>query len=573
MSNTEKVLTNKTEAAMDEKRIERIKIMKDIPHFYWRYMDANRQTVADAYNYNPIVPAVVAYTAALLKENGPDGDPVAVLEEHLGKINPKLVRKAKEILGVNNGFAVVTETARHYEAEALKDFVLNYDYDYSGMNFYKSDTNHSTPACLTELAARILAPEKGDDVADLCCGWGCFLVETAKRGISGRYYAFDISDDALLLSAMRLSVADVKAYVKQEDVLAYTPEFKCDKAFIQAPFGMRIGRAEYRDLLLKDAATTSFSLNKASSADWLFATKLCHVLKPEGTGIALMANGPTFNYNDRDAREAFLKKGMVKAIIALPEKLFAFTGIKSSMVVFGHNEGPVRMVDATDLFESERRWNVMTESNIDEVLSRLAEDGERSKLVSADEIAKNGYSFLPTAYFKEDVAMENPKPIKELVVAIERGIPIKASDLDELEVEDGEETGLAYIGVSDVEDGRIGSVSKQVKSLDSKYQRAFLKTGDVVLTKIGDKPRAAVAEVPEGQTILVTGNLYILRFDTSKIDPYYVAAFFASDDGKRVLVDKGRGSVMHTLALQDLREVQVPLISMERQQKIATRSS
>ena len=79
----------------------------------------------------------------------------------------------------------------------------------------------------------------------------------------------------------------------------------------------------------------------------------------------------------------------------------------------------------------------------------------------------------------------------------------------------------------------------------------------------------AVADVPDGSTVLASGNLYIIRLDTERVDPYFVAAFLASEDGKRSLECMVVGTTIPSLPLRNLRNVQVPVPDMDTQRRVA----
>ena len=75
--------------------------------------------------------------------------------------------------------------------------------------------------------------------------------------------------------------------------------------------------------------------------------------------------------------------------------------------------------------------------------------------------------------------------------------------------------------------------------------------------------------MPEGQRILANGNLYTIKLDTAKVDPYYVAAFLSSPKGKESLARASKGTVIPNLPLSELRAIKIPLESAEKQAQIA----
>ena len=70
---------------------------------------------------------------------------------------------------------------------------------------------------------------------------------------------------------------------------------------------------------------------------------------------------------------------------------------------------------------------------------------------------------------------------------------------------------------------------------------------------------------------MANGNLYIIRLKTDIVDPYFVAAFLSSEDGREVLERYVVGTTIPNLPLRNLKEIQIPVLPMERQKAIAAR--
>ena len=120
-------------------------------------------------------------------------------------------------------------------------------------------------------------------------------------------------------------------------------------------------------------------------------------------------------------------------------------------------------------------------------------------------------------------------------------------------------------------DGRVGSDLPHLEEFDSKYEKACLRSGDIVLTKMGVPPRLAVAEIPDGETVIATGNLYIIRLDTDRMNPYFVAAFLSSENGRELIERRMAGTTIPTLSLLELKNLEIPELPFEVQDRIAKR--
>lgn len=456
--------------------------------------------------------------------------------------------------------------ARQVDPDTLRDFILHYDFSSDGGKF---SGEHGTPSCVIKLALAILGVGREDRAADFGCGNGDFLVELAEQQPMADLYGIDINPTAACLSQIRMDLLGNDAQIVRGDMLSGEVNGPFEKVFSNYPFGMRMtsmGRGgKYYDAY----RTGETGFGRPSSADWIFNKAICDSLAPDGTAVAIMTNGAAFNGGDKQARKYFLDNGMIKAVVALPGNLFRYTAIPTTLIVLGRNEGPVRFVDASDLALSGRRWDTMGDDEINAILDRLANDGDFSRLVSKDELAGTEYNLFPSRYLGRSIELENPTPLGNLALSIERGSALTAKELDALTVD--EDTGLSYLRLSDITDGCIGDNLPHLRELDSKTERQWLRTGDLIVSKNGAPFKIAVADVPEGQTIMANGNLYIIRLDTDQINPYFAAAFLASDDGKELMDRMVVGTTIPNLPLRNLKDIELPVPSMDEQEEVARR--
>ena len=96
-------------------------------------------------------------------------------------------------------------------------------------------------------------------------------------------------------------------------------------------------------------------------------------------------------------RETLLKNGSIYAVIGLPANMFYNTSIPTCIVVLKkHREGrDVLFIDASNLYEKEKKQNVMNEEHIDKVLelynNRKSVD-KLAYLASYEDIKANDYN-------------------------------------------------------------------------------------------------------------------------------------------------------------------------------------
>ena len=121
-------------------------------------------------------------------------------------------------------------------------------------------------------------------------------------------------------------------------------------------------------------------------------------------------------------RENLLKNGSIYAVIGLPSNMFYNTSIPTCIIVLKkHREGrDVLFIDASNLFEKEKKQNVMREEHIDKVLelyrNRKTVD-KQSYLASYDDIEKNDFNLNIPRYV--DTSEEEAEvDLKELTKSI-----------------------------------------------------------------------------------------------------------------------------------------------------------
>jgi type I restriction enzyme M protein len=301
----------------------------------------------------------------------------------------------------------------------------------------------------------------------------------------------------------------------------------------------------------------------------VFNRLIFDALKENGRAVGIMTNGSACNGMDRKIRRYFVDNGMIEGIIALPENLLSQTASPLCMVVLSYNNDGIMFVDATKEFEKGRRQNSLSSENVQKIAQGFFKESEISHYVTNRKVRKNDYDLLPTRYTQEEIIVENGVPFGELIVSITRGSSIKASELDALTTK--KETPWQFLMLQDVVDGRISTQLPFLKSLDPKLEKYCIKTGDLLLSKNGAPYKVAVASVPEGKTILANGNLYIIKLDTEKVDPSYVAAFFQGKTGKAVLDRASVGSTIPNISLSNLKNIKIPMKPLEDQRQIGAK--
>lgn len=530
----------------------------------WRVADAIRGVVESPTGVRTYFCAYLAYTAKF--RNG-SCDSLSGAIEAAAK-EDQLIREALDSVASGINAERLFAMAEKMPTDDLRAYLLAGPVTDSSMS-----GECSTPDGIASLACKILDVRVDDLVVDYGSGIGSFLEQVAKTNGEARLVGVELNRDCVAAARIRARISGSDAAYEQDDMFDYferalTNE-KADKAFSNYPWGMRAkhleGKSEYLGKVLKGLS----EYGRPISADWVFNRLLIDSIKEEGIAVGIMTNGSAFNGADARVRKYFIENGWIRAAVSLPAGVFSpWVNIGTTLVVLGHgNAEGVRLVDATDLGTKERRGVSLSEGDVKEILARMGADSDKSALAPVGELAEREYALSASRYLQKEIGLVNPVALKSVVLDVTRGAGLRAKELDELTC--AEDTGVRYLNLANIVDGSIDDELPSLKNLDPKLEKYCLETGDLLLSKNGAPYKVAVAEVPEGQKILANGNLYIIKLDTEKVDPYYVAAFLNSSDGKETLARASKGTVIPNLPLGELNKIKIPLEIMEKQVRIA----
>lgn len=162
-----------------------------------------------------------------------------------------------------------------------------------------------------------------------------------------------------------------------------------------------------------------------SKADYAFLLHGFYHLKQTGTMAIVLPHGVLFRgAAEGTIRETLLKNGSIYAVIGLPSNMFYNTSIPTCIVVLKkHRDGrDVLFIDASKLFEKEKKQNVMREEHIDRVIelykNRETVDKE-AYLASYEDIEKNDFNlniprYVDTSEEEEEIDLKQlTQEIKE----------------------------------------------------------------------------------------------------------------------------------------------------------------
>ena len=474
-----------------------------------------------------------------------------------------------------------------FELDDLRNFIMT-----TSDNSPYSRTSQ-IPDELKDIIIQLLDIQESDYVADFGAGAGDFLCYAQNKVSAANFWGNEISTNACAIAKIRSAIIGKnKIEVVQEDMFSGTKSecMKFDKAFCFPPFGMRLGRMlNVEKFLLSQPAFPK--INGTCSGEWLFALKMLSCLKENGKAVLLMPIGGLFNRLDNEIRKYFLERKMIETVIKLPGKLLNFISIPVALIVFSNkNNENVQLIDASKL-DLKKLSDCVSPEKLCSLIKALTEGEfvwtsasfENTTIFSAHlngdkipYIAKVDYRDLivrgnmdPTYYTKDEVIIPYADEFVAIMNDSFRGTLISASELDEIKSE--KETSYLYLTPANIQDGVITEELQFLSETAVKYKRYSLQPGDLVISKNGNPFKVAIADIADGQTIIANGNLFVIRINKEKADPYYIKAFLESHKGQTLLTRASVGSTMPMISINSLREMPIALLPFEQQKEIGSK--
>ncbi|GIG65161.1 N-6 DNA methylase [Phytomonospora endophytica] len=335
--------------------------------------------------------------------------------------------------------------------------------------------------------------------------------------------------------------------------------------------------------------------------------------------VVLPVSSLSAGLRDREIRATMLSRGAVEAVITLPAKLFATTGVPVAVWLLTkgavEEDRDVLLIDASEMGRPvSRTQHELSDEDIDEisttVLGWLVDAptfrAGFADVVSLAEIRAADWLLLPGVHFGDSVestlSEAGPGILRaelnrlrdDLVTTEDRmlarlGEATKAirgqretTQLREIcfiksgpagrrltLIQPGLET-VPVVTPRDLAGNRIaarplGAVSRKVAEEARSYQ---VRKGDLLFSRVGDLGRVAVAK-PEHHGWVMGSGCFLLRVESDDVDPEYLAHFLRRSSVQEWIKRNNSGSAVATLNPTVLGMLSVDVPSWEEQQRVA----
>ena len=346
---------------------------------------------------------------------------VDLYSNRLGTGDQKQSATIAEVIKVLDGADLI-----HAEGDVLGnayEYLIGQFASETGKKAGEFYTPHGPAQILCRIAMSGQEDKKGLQVYDPCMGSASLMLSCknySKEPDYIKYYGQELMPSTYNLARMNMFLHRVlpeNQHLRNGDTLdADWPtdeETEFDVVTMNPPYSAKWSADEgfKQDERFMDYGG---KLAPKSKADYAFLLHGFYHLKQSGTMAIVLPHGVLFRgASEGEIRRILLENGSIYAVIGLPANMFYNTSIPTCIIVLKkHREGrDVLFVDASNLFEKEKKQNVMNKAHIDRVI-KLYKDRKTvdklSFLASYEDIEKNDFNlniprYIDTSEEEEEI--------------------------------------------------------------------------------------------------------------------------------------------------------------------------
>lgn len=364
-----------------------------------------------------------------------------------GTVEEKNRRLADILLGIASiNFGNFEDNDIDAFGDAYEYLISNY-----ASNAGKSGGEFFTPQTVSKLLSRLVmeGQKKVNKVYDPTCGSGSLLLQMKKQFdenmIDEGFFGQEINMTNFNLARMNMFLHNInynKFSIRRGDTLLnplHNNERPFDVIVSNPPYSIKWIGEDDPTLINDERFAPAGRLAPKSSADYAFVLHSLSYLSSKGRACIVCFPGIFYRKGaELSIRKYLIKHNFIDCIIQLPERLFFGTSIATCILVMAKNkkDNKVLFIDASAEFKKETNNNILSESNIDDIVKEFRDRaGKRyfSRYVELSEIEDNDYNLSVATY----VEKENKKEVLDIKV-LNAKIDEVVSQIDALRASIGE---------------------------------------------------------------------------------------------------------------------------------------
>lgn len=305
------------------------------------------------------------------------------------------------------------------------------------------------------------------------------------------------------------------------------------------PSDVDIGDEDAVGIVRKTAEKFGIDEQALSGADMQCLFDYCNllenieVLKKAKKAVCQFPNEALYAKCYEPFRRILIENGLVESVLG---------GKKKSFLVLSNGNTEVSFYKAYDNFfhfSFDKDDKIQTAANAD--------------------MLDNDANLYFEAYLNDDDYLKSAVTLGSLTKTSFRGVSCTVEELKNF----GSDyvTNKRFLKYSDIKDGIISNDMQSLLQIDEKYKKYCAKEGDLIISKICSPFKVAVIE-GNAREVLVGDNLYVIRLDDKKVEPFCVKAFLESSKGQRQVEKLLSGKKSRALSLQDVLNLKIELIDI-----------
>ncbi|MGB0430626.1 MAG: N-6 DNA methylase, partial [Bacteroidia bacterium] len=380
--------------------------------------------------------------AALEEENPSTLQDVLTSINYNRKVGQKTIADSKWILLIQH-FENIPLRDENFEFPDLLGAAYEYLIKYFADSAGKKGGEFYTPTEAVRLLVNILNPQEGMDVYDPTVGSGGMLIQSRHwveehGGDTKRLTVYGQEENGTTWSLCRMNMLLHGIYdadIRNGDTLMNPlhrdkhGELRTyDRVIANPPFSQNYSKAgmEFQERF------HTWMPESGKKGDLMFVQHMASVLKNNGKLTVVMPHGVLFRGGaEKEAREKFIRKGQLEAVIGLPPGLFYGTGIPASVLVINKQDADTRdqvlFINADREYKEGKKQNKLRPEDIEKisyVYNNQLQVPKYSRMVGIDELEAEDFNLNIRRYVDN-----SPPPVKHDVTAhLYGGIPVDEVD-------------------------------------------------------------------------------------------------------------------------------------------------
>jgi len=302
-----------------------------------------------------------------------------------------------------------------------------------------------TPAEVSRLLARIVAPKAGDRICDPCCGSGSLLIRAAREVGSDNFSAFgqELNGSTWALCRMNMFLHGLDtARIERGDTIR-NPKLVEDDALMK--FNVVIANPPFS--LDKWGADTAENdrykrfwrgTPPKSRGDYAFITHMVETMNEiDGRVGVVVPNGVLFRGGSEGTiRQRFIEENLLDGVIGLPVNLFFGVGIPAALLFFRRDKKDknVFFIDASREYAEGKNQNKLRDEDIEKIVATWRARKAVAKyahLATPAEIAEHEFNLNIPLYVDtfEEEAPINLDKVRAEIASIEEQLAATRAEL------------------------------------------------------------------------------------------------------------------------------------------------